>query len=452
VKLLSGVDDHLADFAELCGTAGLFGMVRSGWGEMVAWRRDMFVQVMAAVDEAADRMAASLAAAEVLITAYDNLPAKGYTEQKFRLLQQAERLLTTTPTSPPPAKPESLRFTVASRRLDFKNRLAGLRDIAKTSRTTLSALLSDVRKLLPLTPFDPIGLDLTPFEDRVVAFCTDLHGRAERTHAEVLGRLAAADKALAAYDQAAPGPDRVAAGTDALRAMLGADALVFPAFRLPDAMVDEWNDALDETGSGRPTKHMDRDFPVDDWLHGVSRVREKPRLWERVTLLAGALDRPEPALTPAQFPYKKNAPWLALELPAGHVVDGDRLLYTAHYTEHLRRDRPLCGVLLDEWTETLPAKTETTGIAFHYDRPGTEPPQAMLLVAPPRRTGTWAWDDLVAALHDTLELAKARAVEPTQIDATDYAPLLPTTVLTSTRRPITISTDLVRNNLGQDSS
>jgi hypothetical protein len=74
----------------------------------------------------------------------------------------------------------------------------------------------------------------------------------------------------------------------------------------------------------------------------------------------------------------------------------------------------------------------------------------MLLVTPPRETGPWDFDDLVAALHDTLDLAKSRAVEPAQLDGTGYAQLLPATVLTATRHPITISTDLARNNLAEE--
>ena len=43
----------------------------------------------------------------------------------------------------------------------------------------------------------------------------------------------------------------------------------------------------------------------------------------------------------------------------------------------------------------IPSTTATTAIAAHYDRPGTQPPQTMLLVAPPAQPGAWSWDDLV---------------------------------------------------------
>ncbi|WP_283138991.1 hypothetical protein [Rhizohabitans arisaemae] len=449
-QLLAGVDVFLTRLAKLLTTCGNFGLVRSGWGELTAWRRTGYLDVLAAVDEAADRMAASLAAAEAILEVYDDLPSATPAAERFRLLQQAERLLTTTPTSPRPNSPSQLRTIVRNRRNAFDNRLDRLRDIASSSRTTISGLLADVRELLPIGAFDAVGLDLAPHEDRVIAFCADLLGRARAVHAEILTRLAAADAAITAYDAAGTGPERVAAATEALKAMLGADALVFPSCSPPGPVITEWRKALQETESGRPTRHLSRDFPVDDWLHGVARVRDKARLWERITLLAAAFGRDEPELTPVQFPFTRDYPWLGLELPEGHTVDDDRLLYTAHYTEQISSGHPVCGVLLDEWTEVIPAAEETTGIAFHYDRPGSEPPQAFLLVVPPRRTGKWAWEDLVAALGETLDLAKARAVEPTQLDDSAYGQLLPATVLTATRQPITISTDLVRNNLAED--
>ena len=42
-------------------------------------------------------------------------------------------------------------------------------------------------------------------------------------------------------------------------------------------------------------------------------------------------------------------------------------------------DAVQCGLLLDEWTELVPSARETTGIAFHFDRPNAVAPQAMLL-------------------------------------------------------------------------
>jgi hypothetical protein len=94
--------------------------------------------------------------------------------------------------------------------------------------------------------------------------------------------------------------------------------------------------------------------------------------------------------------------------PAAH-----RPLWKAHYaTNPSLGNDPRCGLLLDEWTEVAPATKETTGIAVNYDQPDSEPPQAMLLVVPPVKTGT-------------------RAVEPAHLDDTAYAHLLPATVMSA---------------------
>ncbi|MFJ9818443.1 S8 family serine peptidase [Streptomyces sp. NPDC101151] len=112
-ELVSGIDDFLSRYSGLVTTGGGFGMVRSGWGEGIEWRRSVCADFLAAVAVAADRMARSLADADALVRAYDNLPLSTPDEQRFGLLEQAERLLTTTPTSPRPSSPARLRATVA---------------------------------------------------------------------------------------------------------------------------------------------------------------------------------------------------------------------------------------------------------------------------------------------------------------------------------------------------
>jgi hypothetical protein len=188
------------------------------------------------------------------------------------------------------------------------------------------------------------------------------------------------------------------------------------------------------------------DFPVDDWLYGVARVRPMLRAWEAIVMLARALDRPEPSLVPIQFPYESGAPWLAMQYPSTYKLESDRLLYTALYTTPFDKTARQCGLLLDEWTEVIPSLTRNTGITFNFARPDNEPPQALLLITPASASGTWEWDDLVGALNETLDLAKKRAVEPSKLDFTPYAPLLPATVMAVTLYGITITTNLAVAN------
>lgn len=445
-QLLSGVDTFLTRYADLLITAGSCGLVRSGWGEMALWRRLRFGEVLAAVRGTADRMAASLAAANAKISAYDALPSGATATDRFALLQQAERLLTTKPTSPRPNTPQQLRTIVGQRRTAFTGRLSALVAIANTTRGTVSGLLSDVQALLPLTQFDATGLDLTPVQDTVVAFCQDLLARAQNLLDELTGRITAMDAALAQYDAATAGKDRVTAATAAIRAGLGPDALATSEFGISKDLGQTWQKALTAAKQGKLTQHLKRDFPVDDWLHGLARVRPRLALWERITLLSDAIGQEEPDLIPIQFPFTTGDPWLGLEIPATFSLNGDRLLHTTHYAAPFDPDDDQCALLFDEWTETIPATTATTGIAAHHDRPGTQPPQTMLLVAPPATTGAWKLDDLVAAVSETLAMARTRAVEPGRLDPTTYAQLLPATVLPAGARPISIATDLSANN------
>jgi len=138
--------------------------------------------------------------------------------------------------------------------------------------------------------------------------------------------------------------------------------------------------------------------------------------------------------------------WVLDYDPTARSLTGDRLLYTAHYDVPFDPRAQQCALLLDEWTEIIPSTTVTTAIATHYDRPGTQPPQTMLLVAPPTQTGTWSWDDLVAAVGETLDLVRIRAVEPGHVEGTPWAQLLPATVLPAPARAVTLTTDLAINN------
>jgi len=94
----------------------------------------------------------------------------------------------------------------------------------------------------------------------------------------------------------------------------------------------------------------------------------------------------------------------------------------------------------------IPGTDRDTGITFNFKRPDNEPAQTILVVTPASGGAQWQWDDLVAALHETLDLAKKRAVEPTQLDGTAYAPLLPATTMAVTLYAISIGTSLAIAN------
>ncbi len=65
----------------------------------------------------------------------------------------------------------------------------------------------------------------------------------------------------------------------------------------------------------------------------------------------------------------------------------------------------------------------------------------MLLVAPTKLTGNWHWNDLVDALSYTLDAAKSRGVQPSQIDATGFASFFPAVMGAESLLPFSIVLD-----------
>ncbi|MFL6139403.1 MAG: hypothetical protein ACJ74O_16590 [Frankiaceae bacterium] len=444
--LVTGADGFVAGTVQVLMDADRLGFPGSGSGEIAVRVDALAGDLRAALGDVATRWRAKLADADAHLAADDAVPSGAPDTDRIRLLLLAERAVSTALTDPVPTDATAFRTTVEGERGAFAAKLGAI-EAARASGTTLSQLLHAVDALLPLDALDPQPFDVSPFAARLVDLCGFLRSRAASSRDEAASRGAAADAQLTASDAAAPGAPRVDLLTAAVRTMLGDDALFVPELSLPAAQAAEWSAAMAWSRTGGLTAHLApaRSFPVDDWMHGIARVREKIWHWEQATLLAGALGRGEPDLWPVQLPHLSE-PWAALELPPAATVAGERLLYTAHYASAFDPSARQCGLLIDEWTESIPGDTATTGISFQYDRPDSEPPQAMLLVVPPVPGKGWQWDDIVAALHETLDLARLRAVEPDQLATTPFAGFLPATVASATVRGLDISVNYAVNN------
>jgi hypothetical protein len=449
-EITDGIDDIVADVMRLLARAARFGLAQAGWGFAYDFRRGAFSSILRRAAELAATWRARLGDFDDLMTAYGQLPGSTPDFERIDLLLRAERFISTETTSPVPTDPDALENALGPKRNDYEDRLEDFEALADTSRTTLVDLVDDVEDLLPVAAFDPAAFSLEPERDAMVRFAQDVVNVLSVVIAEIDARMAAAQGFVDAHDAAAEPADRAAALTDALKALLGEDFVVVPEFELPASHGNEMAKAVTDGAAGVLFEYMktelDDEFPLDTWLYGTARVRDKMHAWEQITMLAGALQRPEPQLTAAQLPYRADDRWLALEFPPDVTLDVDRLLYTAHFATPFDKAEPQCGLFIDEWSEVVPASEATTGISFHYDRPSTEAPQTMLLVTPADFTGAWRWDDLVDALNETLDLAKRRAVEPAHVDATPYAWFLPATVMAVTVNQLSISANLALNN------
>jgi hypothetical protein len=439
--LFGQIDDLAARTVDAFLGVGRFGLVASGWGDLGERQATAFAAVLAAAAAAADRWQLRLDRAADLLAQDDALPNTATDAERIRVLLLADRELSGAMASPVPTDADAYRTAIETQRGAFSDRVAHARGVA--SAGSLSEALA---ALLPLDAFDPNGIDLAAEHARVTEFARHLATRTGALLIAVRARLAAAQARLADHDAAGPGAQRVEALTAAVTTLLGADALFVPEFDLSVAQGAEWSAAMAWSRSGGLTASLAaRDFPVDDWLHGVARVREKVHAWEQAAVLASALGAPEPELWAVQLPHAAE-PWLALEYPETFTPTAERLLWTAHYQAAFDPSASQAALLVDEWVELLPGEKTTTGVVFNYDAPDAEAPQAMLLVTPPSPVAAWRWEDVVDALHDALRLAKVRAIEPEVLAATPYAAFLPATVSEATVTGLGISMNLALNN------
>jgi len=455
-EILTHVDNYIADLVELLARAATFVIAQAGWGFAYDFRNRTFTAILTQAANLVTRWTARLIDFDAKIAEHDALPGTATDGQRFAVLIQAERIISTVATNPLPATPALYRADlVGARRPLFEARRDQFADLRNTTRTQVSLLLSDVAALLPVSAFDATEFTLTAHEDEMVRFAEDAVSVAGVMIAGLDRRLQASQDQFDAHDAAVAATDRVRALETAAKALLAEGFRIYPEFALDPAQGDELANALTASRSGDLFQFLTNppdpatdplDFPVDTWLYGVARVRETMHAWEQLVMMTGSLGRPEPNIEAMQLPFIPGDRWVALEFPPDTKLDTDRLLYSAHFATAFNKAANQCGMLLDEWTEMIPGTTTDTGITFHHDRPNCEAPQSMLLLTPSEFQGAWQWNDLVDALNETLDFAKRRAVEPKHIDDSLYAPFLPATIMATQVVQLTIAANLALNN------
>jgi hypothetical protein len=176
------------------------------------------------------------------------------------------------------------------------------------------------------------------------------------------------------------------------------------------------------------------------WFQRIARVRDGAARLDTTMQYAEALNGPLLNFQIGQLPDLKNEQWVALENPP----PGNRLSL-ACLTTVTDFTKPLAGLMVEEWVESVPNKEEVTGLTFHYDAPQPRAPQAILLAMAPEGMNEWDSTTLENTLRETLELAKLRAVDLTALG--ELGQYLPAMYLDSDKFP-----DAIRSYLSKGSS
>jgi hypothetical protein len=442
--VVAGVDAAIDALIALQFRASLCGVALASAGGAMQKRREWFELVRDKAAKVASRWQDRLAACDPAIAIGAN-PANSDL-MRIDALVKAEREISTAFTTPIPNTPAPLLAIVNAKRGTFAAARTAVLAVRDSAATTIAGLWAQWEPTFAGRPaIDFIEENSATEEEKVRVLVQDMEQQTKGLLAELEKRVKKGDD-LVAEAATAGGEKKASLQIEVARAFLGDGMKVVPRFTLSAEQGDEWQNGFN--GSANLVAHLlaDHDFPVDDWMHGLARVRPGIHAFENVVLSAAAFGTSEPALTPVQFPFRATEPWLAMEVPTAFDLGtaGDHVLYTACYPNDVfdKTAASFGGLLLDEWTEVLPATTETAGLAFHYDRPNHEPPQTMLLVTPATAGATWAWEDVRAAIPETFELAKRRVVEPRAIRETPLARFLPATLMAFTTHAISISSEL----------
>ena len=390
----------------------------------------------------------------------------------IEIVQKAEMRIASSGSFPIPTDPDVYKSYVGTIKNNFDILLDELRSIAKNEFSDVNDFLSEVNATLKkigrhdLIFFDTKNNrnDLYEAYHELVVLKEDIYTAIDNQIKYIDDKLNAFIGEIDGYEELPTAVGKIDKLLSACRKILNEDIVVLPKVTFSGKSGELLSLAFGKSDSIQDfSKEIEeREFPVDDWLSGVARVRANAWELENVISLAQGFNPAKSLeLKPLQFPYRENDRWLALKYlkdptDPGYNEDeentyrklkGDSLLYTGHFAKGFDKTKPTCGIIIDEWTEVIPSKEETTGIAFHYDQPGSEPPQTMLLVSPSQIKGNWQWDDLLGAMEEVLSMAKKRAVEPSMVSQSKFGQFLPTTLMAVTSHWISVAMNLSVNNL-----
>ncbi len=221
-----------------------------------------------------------------------------------------------------------------------------------------------------------------------------------------------------------------------VRGLLGGNFIILPLFKLINPR--EFSHSIKDSHLILPKNDP---LAMETWLARMGRIRENIGHFENFILNADFLrdyDSDEIRLKPVQLPYRPNDHSVMEELPENYFEDHDQdttpvsldklslaFLFDTSFdiiegwnittgsTETFADE--FAGIVVGEFTEVIPGKEETTGIAFHYDQPNAEAPQSILLSIPPANK-PYSLKYFVDTVNTALELAKLRAIEPEHLN------------------------------------
>jgi hypothetical protein len=250
------------------------------------------------------------------------------------------------------------------------------------------------------------------------------------------GKRVAQLAALRGESAATDARARAAQLDERLRAVFGASFVALPRFTCDAAAAAELRAAL----AGSTAAQGGDELAVCTWFARYARVRDPlGRLASCVTGAEVLGTGERLALAVAQLPFDASDRWIGLPPAANKTIPAGKISLVVQANAPVDFAQPLRGLWIDEWTEIVPARDETTAITFQYNPPDACAPQTVLLAVPPVPGDDWTVATLHRVLVETLDLAKLRAVDSDAL--TDCGQFLPALCFAFNAKDDTVSTD-----------
>jgi hypothetical protein len=261
-----------------------------------------------------------------------------------------------------------------------------------------------------------------------------LADQVKAAEADVAARLSKVDDLTSAFNRAAAAPAAVLDfETNRLRAVFGPNFTVLPRFTVVNA------DELRIAFGASDALLANRKLEAVSWFTRACLARDRLVRLSDVLRFEEMLLGTVAKFTVGQLPFVAGDSWIGLPNRAGAESAG-KLSLVACGPLQVAANRPVAGLVFDEWSEVIPRARETTGLALHYDRPSSRPPQAVLVAAAPDMTRPWGLDTLEAILLETLELGKLRLVDQDAMAELDH--FLPALTFAINAADDTVTADL----------
>ncbi len=294
-----------------------------------------------------------------------------------RVLERGENL------RPESFDPPSVMAPTAAE--DFGDLLARVTEATTTLSAVLDALVAGT---------DPRGsvLRAAAFGIRVPGLLLGVSPTGEQQGA----LLAAVESRLAGAMSGTP--------RDRLRALFGGELPGVVTFTPRDPAM------LATTASPTPASLLAGNaVAVHAWLDAAARTHPKVASLAEVLVRKEAAGKSPAQLLIAQAPWVDGDRWIATSftsvskrLPAG------RLSVVIDAPAGFVATQPVGGLLIDAWTETIPAPTRDTAMAVRFNNASTRAPQVVLLAVSPNPAQPWNTTTLVDVLRETLTIARLR--------------------------------------------